>query len=64
MILKNVTVEVLWYWKTFKYTNSPGTGDVPQAFLLVGYDLCLHLKSVKRNFHEAVYVVYFPKYIS
>ena len=38
-----------FYGETFKYTNSPGTGDVPHTVLLVGYDLWLHLKSAKRN---------------
>ena len=62
-MLQNHFIEILWYWETFKYTNSPGTGDVPQTVLLVGYDVWLHLKSAKWNFLEAIYVVYFPKYI-
>ena len=56
--------EVLWYWKTFKYTNSPDTGEVSQTVLLVAYDLWLHLKSAKRYFYEVSYVLYFPKCIS
>ena len=62
-MLQNHFTEILWYWETFKYTNSPGTWDVPQTVLLVGYDVWLHLKSAKWNFLEAIYVVYFPKYI-
>ena len=63
-MLPNQFIESLWYWQTFQCTNSPSTGEVPQTVLLVGYDLWLHLKSAKRYFDEAIYVVYFPKYIS
>ena len=38
-MLQNQFIEILWYWETFKYTNSPGTWDDPQIVLLVGYDL-------------------------
>ena len=62
-MLQNHFIEILWYWETFKYTNSPGTGDVPQTVLFVGYDVWLHLKSAKRNFLETIHVVYFQKYI-
>ena len=63
-MLQNQFIESLWYWQTFQCTNSPSTGEVPQTVLLVGYDLWLHLKSAEQNFHEAIYGVYFPKYIS